>query len=101
MTGRRHLVPVPSRHEQQVLDWLSEPESVDARGALELAFAQLPNIRQARPWPWSGLERRLRPEPIGSPRVRTVALVLAATLLLVLLSVGLILVGSYFAILGF
>ena len=93
MTAPRHLVSVPSRREQEVLDWLSERETVDARAALDLAFAELPNIRQLRPWPWSRIELRLRPEPFGSPRARAVALVVAVMLLLALLTASWVLVG--------
>ena len=94
MTGQRRLAAVPGRYEQQVLDWLSEPETADAGRPLELAFDELANVRQLRPWPWTRLAERLRPEPFGSPQARTNALVVAAALLLALLATTWLAVGQ-------
>jgi dipeptidyl aminopeptidase/acylaminoacyl peptidase len=81
------------RREQQVLDWLGEPEQATAAAVMDLAFAELPKVRQLRPWPWTRLLDRIRPEPIGSPQVRAIALVAVAALLLALLAGTLLLVG--------
>jgi dipeptidyl aminopeptidase/acylaminoacyl peptidase len=94
MTGRRRLAAVPDRLDQQVLDWLTEPEAADASRPLEVAFAELANVRQLRPWPWTRLTDRLRPEPFGSPQARTIALVVAASLLLTLLATTWLTVGQ-------
>ncbi len=94
MSGPRRLAAVPSRREQQVLDWLGENQSAPARDVLERAFAELPRIRQRRRWPWTRLEERLRPEPFGSHQARLLALAVAAMLLLALLGGTLLTVGQ-------
>ena len=94
MSGPRHLSAVPTRREQEVLDWLGDSEAAPSRDVLEVAFAQLPGIRQRRAWPWTRLEERLRPEPFGSHQARLVALAIAAMLLLVLFAGTLLTAGQ-------
>ncbi len=94
MTGPRRLTAVPSRTEQAVIDWLLEPEVTDAPRVLDLAFAELPNVRQLRRWPWHRIATALRPEPFGSPQARALALSVAAILLLVLLAATWLTVGQ-------
>ena len=83
MSGTRRLSAVPSRRQQQVLDWLADSEGAPSKDVLDVAFAELPRVRQRRRWPWTRLEERLRPEPFGSQQARLVALAIAAMLLLV------------------
>jgi Tol biopolymer transport system component len=82
MSDRPRLVSMPNRRERAILDWLHEAEAADASGALDRAFEVLPRVQQQRWWPWNVLADRLRPEPLGSPVARTIALLAAAALLL-------------------
>ena len=85
MSGPR-LTAVPSRREQQVLDWLGENQSAPARDVLERAFAELPQVRQRRAWPnvsattagSSSPSRRVRSASISASRAGRMSSALVA-----------------------
>jgi len=93
VSGPRRLSVLPSRREQQVLDWLAESQAARSGDVLELAFAKLPRVPQRRPWPWTRMAERVRPEPFGSQQARLLALAVAAMLLLMLFAATVLTVG--------
>jgi hypothetical protein len=99
VTGQRRLTAVPSRREQQALDWLAESASAPARDVLERAFAELPQISQRPAWPWTRLQEGLRPEPFGSRQARLLALAIVAMVLLTLFA-GTVLTAGQRGVLG-
>jgi len=94
VSGGRRLFAVPSRRQQQVLDWLAESQVAPSGDVLELAFAKLSRVPQRRPWPWTRMAERVRPEPFGSQQARLLALAIAAMLLLLLFTGTVLTVGQ-------
>ena len=82
MTDRPQLSALPDPGDQQLFDWLLEPEAVDPRRMLQRVALEIADLRQARRTPWDAAVEAVRPAPFGRPAARAIALLVAAALLL-------------------